>query len=193
MTSRSTSCRRPGGEPRQLTFYPARGPLPPRWGWENQVYGWSKDGKQVYFRSSRDSWSVGIARLYSVSIDGGAAEPLPMPQAGSADYSPNGTEMVYSPQARDFRSEKRYSGGQANHLYIFDLKNRSAKKITNEQRATRDPMWVGDTIFYNSDRDGHFNLYAYNVGSGRSTQVTTNRQYDVRWPSSDNEARSFTS
>ena len=178
-----------GGEPRQLTFYPARGPLPPRWGWENQVHGWSKDGKQIYFRSSRDSWSVGIARLYSVSIDGGAAEPLPMPQAGSADYSPNGTEMVYSPQARDFRSEKRYSGGQANHLYIFDLKNRSAKKITNEQRATRDPMWVGDTIFYNSDRDGHFNLYAYNVGSGRSTQVTTNRQYDVRWPSSDNESQ----
>lgn len=176
-----------GGEPRQLTFYPARGPLPPRWGWENQVYGWSKDGKQIYFRSSRDSWSVGMARLYSVSIDGGAAEPLPMPSAGSGDYSPSGNEMVYSPQSRDFRSEKRYGGGQANQLYIFDMKSRNAKKITDGPRATRDAMWVGDTIFYNSDRDGHFNLYAYNVGSGRSTQVTTNRQYDVRWPSSDNE------
>ena len=176
-----------GGEPRQLTFYPARGPLPPRWGWENQVYGWSKDGKQIYFRSSRDSWSVGMARLYSVSIDGGASEPLPMPSAGSGDYSPSGNEMVYSPQSRDFRSEKRYGGGQANQLYIFDMKSRSAKKITDGPRATRDAMWVGDTIFYNSDRDGHFNLYAYNVGSGRSTQVTTNRQYDVRWPSSDNE------
>jgi tricorn protease len=176
-----------GGEPRQLTFYPARGPLPPRWGWENQVYGWSKDGKQIYFRSSRDSWSVGIARLYSVSIDGGAAEALPMPSAGSGDYSPSGSEMVYSPQSRDFRSEKRYAGGQANQLYIFDLKSRNAKRITEGPRATRDAMWVGDTIFYNSDRDGHFNLYAYSVSSGRSTQVTTNRQYDVRWPSSDNE------
>lgn len=176
-----------GGEPRQLTFYPARGPLPPRWGWENQVFGWSKDGKHIYFRSSRDSWSVGIARLYSVSVDGGAAEPLPMPSAGSGDYSPSGNEMVYSPQSRDFRSEKRYGGGQANQLYIFDMKSRNAKKITDGPRATRDAMWVGDTIFYNSDRDGHFNLYAYNVGSGRSTQVTTNRQYDVRWPSSDNE------
>lgn len=176
-----------GGEPRQLTFYPARGPLPPRWGWENQVHGWSKDGKQIYFRSSRDSWSVGIARLYSVSLDGGAAEPLPMPQAGSGDYSPTGNEMVYSPQARDFRSEKRYGGGQANQLYIFDVKNRSAKKITDGPRANRDPMWIGDTIFFNSDRDGHFNLFAYNVGSGRAIQVTTNRQYDVRWPSSDNE------
>jgi tricorn protease len=176
-----------GGEPRQLTFYPARGPLPPRWGWENQVFGWSKDGKHIYFRSSRDSWTLGIARLYSVSIDGGAAEPLPMPNAGSGDYSPSGNEMVYSPQSRDFRSEKRYGGGQANQLYIFDLKSRSAKRITEGPRATRDAMWVGDTIFYNSDRDGHFNLYAYNVASGRSTQVTTNRQYDVRWPSSDNE------
>ncbi len=176
-----------GGEPRQLTFYPARGPLPPRWGWENQVYGWSKDGKQIYFRSSRDSWSVGIARLYAVSIDGGAAEPLPMPTAGSGDYSPSGNEMVYSPQSRDFRSEKRYGGGQANQLYIFDLKSRSAKKITEGPRPTRDAMWVGDTIFFNSDRDGHFNLYAYSVSSGRTNQVTTNRQYDVRWPSSDNE------
>lgn len=176
-----------GGEPRQLTFYPARGPLPPRWGWENQVYGWSKDGKQIYFRSSRDSWSVGIARLYSVSIDGGPAEALPMPSAGSGDYSPSGDEMVYSPQSRDFRSEKRYGGGQANQLYIFDLKSRNAKKITEGPRATRDAMWVGDTIFFNSDRDGHFNLYAYNVSSGRTNQVTTNRQYDVRWPSSDNE------
>ncbi len=176
-----------GGQPRQLTFYPARGPLPPRWGWENQVYGWSKDGKQIYFRSTMDSWSVGMSRLYSVSIDGGPAEPLPMPSAGSGDYSPSGNEMVYSPQARDFRSEKRYGGGQANQLYIFDLKSRSAKKITDGPRATRDAMWVGETIFYNSDRDGHFNLYAYNVSSGRSTQVTANRQYDVRWPSSDND------
>src|SRR4030095_2047074 len=50
-------------------------------------------------------------------------------------------------------------------------------------------MWIGDTIFFNSDRDGHFNLYAYNVPNGRTVQVTTNRQYDVRWPSSDNEGR----
>lgn len=107
-----------GGEPRQLTFYPARGPLPPRWGWDNQVFGWSNDGKQIYFRSTRDSWTLTIARLYSVSIDGGPAEALPMPTAGSGDYSPNGAQMVYSPQSRDFRSEKRYGGGQANQSFM---------------------------------------------------------------------------
>src|SRR5512135_2316604 len=68
-----------GGVPRQLTFYPARGPLPPRWGYDNQVYGWSVDGKKVLFRSLRDGWFPGFSRLYEVSIDGGPAEALPMP------------------------------------------------------------------------------------------------------------------
>ena len=178
-----------GGEPRQLTFYPAKGPLAPRWGWDNQVYGWSKDGKRIFFRSLRDSWSLPIARLYSVAVEGGPAEALPMPTAGSGDFSPSGGEMVYSPQSRDFRSEKRYGGGQANALYIFDLKSNAAKRISEGPRATRDPMWIGDTIFFNSDRDGHFNLYSYNVSTSKTTQVTNNREWDVRWPSSDNEGR----
>src|SRR5215813_5763322 len=95
--------------------------------------------------------------------------------------------MVYSPQSRDFRSEKRYGGGQANALYIFDLKTNSAKRITEGPRATRDAMWIGDTIYFNSDRDGHFNLYAYSISSGRTSQITNNRTWDLRWPSSDNE------
>src|SRR4029078_350155 len=112
-----------------------------------------------------------------------------MPTAGSGDLSPTNDEVVYSPQSRDFRSEKRYGGGQANELYIFNLQNNSARRITEGPRATRDAMWIGDTIYYNSDRDGHFNLYAYSVSGGRSTQVTNNKQWDVRWPSSDNEGQ----
>jgi tricorn protease len=178
-----------GGDPRQLTYYPARGPLAPRWGWDNQVFGWTKDSKRIIFRSLRDSWSLPIARLYSVSVDGGPATAFPMPTAGSGDLSPNNDEIVYSPQSRDFRSEKRYGGGQANQLFIFNLGSNAAKRITEGPRATRDAMWIGDTIFFNSDRDGHFNLYAYNVPNGRTTQVTTSRLWDVRWPSSDNEGQ----
>ena len=112
-----------------------------------------------------------------------------MPAAGSGDFSPDSNQMVYSPQSRDFRPEKRYGGGQANALYIFDLKTYATKRIAEGPRATRDPMWVGDTIYYNSDRDGHFNLYAYHVPSGKTTQVTNNKVWDVRWPSSDNQGR----
>ena len=178
-----------GGVPRQLTFYPARGPLTPRWGWDNQVYGWSSDGKRIIFKSQQDSWSLPIARLYSVSVEGGPTVALPMPQAGSGDYSPDSTQMVYSPQSRDFRPEKRYGGGQANSLYIFDLKTYATKRITEGPRATRDPIWMGNTIYFNSDRDGHFNLYAYDVPSGKTTQITNNKVWDVRWPSADNQDR----
>ena len=178
-----------GGVPKQLTFYPAKGPLAPRWGWDNQVDGWSKDGKRIFFRSLRDSWSLPIARLYSVSVDGGPAEALPMPEAGSGDYSPDSSRMVYSPQFRDFRSEKRYGGGQANVLYIFDLKTSETKRITEGPRPARDAMWIGDTIYFNADRDGHFNLYSYGVSSGKTAQVTSSKQWDVRWPSSDHEGR----
>ncbi len=178
-----------GGEPRQLTFYPSRGPLAPRWGYDNQVYGWTNDGHYVIFRTLRDGWALGQSRLYRVSIDGGPSEPLPMPVAGSGSLSPGGNEIVYSPQARDFRPEKRYSGGTANQLYIFDLETHAAKLISEGPRSSRDPMWIGRQIYFNSDKDGHFNLYAYDVASGKTTEVTHNTVWDVRWPSSDRERR----
>src|SRR5262249_13809854 len=168
-----------GGEPRQMTFYPARGPLTPRWGYDNQVYGWTNDGRSVLFRAYRDSWTLTECRLYTVSIDGGPAEPLPMPESGAGAYSPDGNRVVYSPLFRDFRPEKRYSGGQANVLYIFDLKTYETKRISEGPRASRDPMWIGNTIYYDSDRDGHFNLYAYDTVGGKTSQVTFNKTWDI--------------
>ena len=177
-----------GGEPKQLTFYPSRGPLAPRWGFDNQLMGWTRDNK-VFFRSLRDTWTLPVAKLYTVSPEGGPSEALPMPEAGSGDFSPDGTKMVYSPRFRDFRPEKRYSGGQANTLYIYNLQNADAVKISDSPRAARDAMWVGSTIYYNSDKDGKFNLYAYNTGNAKTTQITTNKDWDIRWPSSDGAER----
>src|SRR5215510_14098051 len=138
-----------GGIPKQLTFYPARGPLTPRWGYDNQVYGWTPDGQSVVFRSGREYFDLGVTNLYTVSMNGGPAERLPMPESGAGDFSPDGKKLVYSPRFRDFRSEKRYGGGQANDLFIFDLATNEAKRITDHPRADRDPMWIGNTIYFN--------------------------------------------
>src|SRR5579863_3963249 len=79
-----------GGVPKQLTFYPARGPLNPRWGYDNQVYGWTPDGKSVIFRGLREHFDLADNRLYSVSVDGGLPRALPMPKSGAGDFSPDG-------------------------------------------------------------------------------------------------------
>jgi tricorn protease len=178
-----------GGEPVQLTFYPAKGPFAPRWGYDNQVMGWTNDGQSIVFRSQRDSWTLPVSRLYKVSMNGGTAEPLPMPEAGSGDFSPDGSKMVYSPRSRDFRSEKRYGGGQANTLYIYDLATNDARKISEGVRPWRDPMWIGEKIYFNSDKDGKFNLYAYDTGNGKAAAATNFKDWEIRWPSSDDQSK----
>jgi tricorn protease len=172
-----------GGAPKQLTYYPARGPLPARWGYDNQVYGWTNDGKAVLFRSLRDSWELSHSRLYTVSVDGGLPEPLPMPVSGAGDFSPDGKRVIYSPLFRDFRTWKRYQGGWAQDLYIFDLATFALERVTDDPHADRDPMWIGNKIYFASDRDGTLNLYSYDLSSKKTTEVTHSHDWDVRWPS----------
>jgi tricorn protease len=178
-----------GGVPKQLTFYPSRGPLPARWGYDNQVYGWTPDGKSVVFRSLREYFDLGDSRLYTVSVDGGLPVALPMPKSGAGDISPDGAKVVYSPLFRDFRTWKRYSGGWAQQLYIFDLKSHEAEKITDDARAHRDPMWVGGKIYYSSDKDDTNNLYSYDPSTKTTTELTHSTKWDVRWPSTDHQSR----
>ena len=159
--------RRHGGEPKQLTCYPAHGPMPQRWGFDNQVYGWTPDGKSVLFRSWRESISESNPRLYTVSVDGGLPAALPMPVAGVGRYSPDGKQIVYSPKFRDFRTWNRYVGGWAQDLYIYDFAAKSAKNITNDPNTDRDPVWIGNAIYFLADRGEHLNLYRYDVAERR--------------------------
>src|SRR5579885_3739169 len=92
-----------GGEPTQLTFYPALGPLPQRWGFDHQVYGWTPDGRRILFRSYMDGFALAQPRLFTVAKDGGLPEPLPMPVSGVGAFSPDGKELVYSPLFGNFR------------------------------------------------------------------------------------------
>ncbi|KPK79007.1 MAG: peptidase S41 [Gemmatimonas sp. SM23_52] len=178
-----------GGVPQQLTYYPARGPLAPRWGYDNQVYGWTRDGTAVLFRSLRDGWDLADCRLYTVPRAGGLPSALPMPVTGAGEFSPDGSNVVYSYPFRDFRTWKRYQGGWAQNLYIFDLATNQAQQITDHPRADRDPMWMGELIYFTSDRDGTLNLYSYDPGTGATAQLTRSTTWDVRWPSADEEGR----
>ena len=174
-----------GGVPRQLTWYPARGPLAPRWGYDNQVYDWTSDGRSVLFRSLRYSTGLSDSRLFLVSTEGGLQTPLPMPESGAGDLSPDGTRVVYSPLFRDFRTWKRYEGGWAQELYVFDRETNDVEQVTDHPRADRDPMWIGNTIYFTSDREGTLNLYEFDLGTRETTQLTTSRTWDVRWPGDD--------
>jgi hypothetical protein len=108
--------------------------------------------------------------LYTVDVDGGLPVKLPMPTAGAGDFSPDSKKIVYSPLFRDFRTCKRYEGGWAQDLYIFDLKKHDVRKIAASKRTERDPMWIGDKIFFVSDRDGTLNLFRYDPARDDASQ-----------------------
>jgi tricorn protease len=176
-----------GGVPRQLTFFPATGPLADRWGYDNLVYGWTPDGKSVLFRSKRDAFEQSDAHLYTVPVAGGLPVALPVPKGGGADFSPDGRQLAYSPLWRDFRTWKRYQGGWASDLYIVDLGTQALTRITDNPRTDRDPMWIGNAVWFASDRSGTLNLYRYDTASRATTQVTQSTTFDVRWPSADRD------
>lgn len=174
-----------GGVPTQLTYYPALGPLPQRWGFDNQVYGWTPDGGRILFRTYIDSFELSQPRLFTVDKNGGMPYALPMPIAGVGKYSPDGKQLVYSPLFRDFRTWDRYQGGWAQDLYIFDMATQQGRNITNNPRTDRDPVWIGNAIYFVSDRDDVLNLFRYDIATNQTTQLTKHRNFDVRWASGD--------
>ncbi|MDX1625969.1 MAG: S41 family peptidase [Wenzhouxiangellaceae bacterium] len=180
-----------GGEPRQLTWYPAEGPLPPRWGYDHQVHDWTPDGKAVVFRSLRDAWDSSEGRLYRVSVEGGLPEALPMPTAGSGVFAGSDRRMFYSPLARDFRTWKRYEGGWAQDLWFFDLDEGTARQVTDHPRTDRDPMWIDGAGYFASDRGEHgkLNLYRVDPTSGEIAAITAHDDWDVRWPAAGPQGR----
>jgi len=178
-----------GGEPTRQTWYPSEGPLPARWGYDHQVYGWTPDGEAVLFRSVREGFGLTDSRLYTAKLSGGLPEALPMVISGAGALSPEGDRILYSPLFRDFRTWKRYQGGWAQDLYIFELDGSGSRNITDSIRTDRDPMWMEDGIFFVSDRDDYLNIYAYDLGNEQTRQLTRHQGRDVRWASDDGSHR----
>ena len=176
-----------GGQPRQLTFYQGSAhPLNDRMGIHNMVINWTPDSKRIVFLSRRDASNGWIKRPFTVSIDGGLPEPLPMDQGGLTSFNSDGTKIAYNRIFRNFRTWKRYTGGLAQDIYIYDIKNNVLElKIPHTEYTDTFPMWSGNTVYFNSDRgpEHRFNLYSYDLGSKQVEQLTHFTDFDVMWPS----------
>ena len=172
-----------GGEPRQLTYYNDVGVLPPRGGWDNMVLGWTPDGKHVLFRANRVPYSNRLGRPYIVPVEGGQEQPLPITEGGSARYSPDGTKLAFTPISNEFRGWKRYRGGQSPDVWIYDLTRNTSEQITTTRAQDMVPVWLGDIIYFLSDRDWTMNVFAYDTRSKKTRKVTNHTDYDVLWPS----------
>ena len=179
-----------GGVPRELTFYPAFGPLYPWIGSDNQVLGWTPDSRSVLFWSMRDADGVlSEGSLYTVGIDGGPSRRLPVGAAGAGALAPDGRRLAYEPVHRDASNWKRYGGGRARGLYLMDLAGGQPRRVAASKRSERDPMWVGDQLCFTSDRDGTLNLYTVDPATDAVRQLTRSGTWDVRWPSTDHVGR----
>jgi tricorn protease len=176
-----------GGQPKQLTFYQGSAtPLSERMGIHNEVITWFPDSQRILFLSRRDATNGWIKRPYSVSIDGGLPEPLPMDQGGLTSFSPDGNKIAYNRIFRNFRTWKRYTGGLAQDIYIYDVKNNVfEQQIPHTDYTDTFPMWHGNTIYFTSDRgpEHKLNLYSFDLGSKQIEQLTKFDNYDVMWPS----------
>ena len=176
-----------GGTPTQLTYYNDVGIMPPRGGFDYQVLGWTPDGKNVLFRGNRLPWGERMGKYYTISVEGGFEIPLQIPEGGGGMLSPDGSKMVYTPIEREWRTWKRYRGGRAQDVWIYDLKNNTTEKITDWLGTDNQPMWVGNKIYFTSDRTGTLNLYSYDLTSKQTSAVTDFDNYDVLWPSASED------
>ncbi len=174
-----------GGTPRQITWYNDVGALPPRGGFDYWVLGWSADGRNIRFRANRLPFSDRMGRYYQVPFSGGLETALPIPEGGGASWSPDGRKVAFTPIDREFRTWKRYEGGRAQDLWIYDLDTNAAEKITDWKGTDNQPVWVQKTIYFTSDRDRKLNLWAFDTVKRTARQVTRHDDYDVLWPGGD--------
>ncbi len=153
-----------GGIPKRLTWHPAA----------DIVRGFTPDGKSVLFISQRACFSNRYYKLYTVPVAGGPAKELEIPNAFFASYSPDGSRMAYTPIPDAFKQWKHYRGGSIARIWLFSFKDMSVEAIPQPATGSNDtgPVWVGNTVYFRSDRDGEFNVYAYDIGSKQVKALT---------------------
>ena len=173
-----------GGEPRRLTYSAlvGRDKVGERMGPNNIVMGWTPDGKQIVYRSKQWCFSGLRAQLCKVSVDGGLPEFIPTTEGGFCSYSPDGKKLAMNRMFREFRTWKYYRGGQADDIWINTVGTTKLEKITDNDAQDIFPMWIGQEIYYLSDRDRTMNLFVYDTKSKQTRKVTDFTEYDCKFP-----------
>lgn len=184
-----------GGVPTRITYSATLGrdDVTDRMGPNNIVMDWSTDGQSVIFRSRMHTFNDFIGSLYSAPLNGDLATQLPVPRGGFMSFSDDGKKMAYNRVFREFRTWKRYRGGMADDIWVFDFDTKSVENITNNAQQDIIPMWKGNRIYYLSDRDASekMNLFVYDTATKQTRQLTTYTNFDIKFPSIGNDAIVF--
>ncbi len=146
---------------------------------------WYPDGSRILYTSSMESGKQRFSQFYSVSPKGGMPDKLPVPYGEFGTLSPDGKMIAYTPRTRSSRNWKRYRGGMAPDIWIFNLETKGSENITDDPANDEFPMWFGNTIYFLSDRNAEkrANIYAYDTSSKQIRQVTDFKEYDTHFPS----------
>ena len=163
-----------GGAPVRITHHPDN----------DMISDWTPDGTQLLFSSRRASGVRSLSQFYLVSTDGGFAKVLPVPYGDVGALSPTATTLAYTTRDRGFRTWKRFRGGTAPEIWLFDLENLSAQNLTESDANDSRPMWHGDTLYFLSDRGPALrsNIWALDTITGEMRQVTHFTDFDVSFP-----------
>jgi len=165
-----------GGMPVRLTHHPMG----------DRLIDWHPDGKRVLFASGRESGRQRYNQFYLVPATGGLPEKLAVPYGEFGAFAGDGRRFAYMPQSQDFRTWKRYRGGWASDIWLFDLQTMAASNLTRNEANDGQAMWFGDTIYFLSDRGPgeRANIWALDSKAGTARQVTTFKDVDVTFPAS---------
>jgi tricorn protease len=168
-----------GGEPRRLTYHPA----------DADVLGWTPDGKRILFSSFRNAFAGGVVQLFTVPVEGGFATQVPLVRAAEGSFSPDGGRIAYVPNLQWQRAWKKYRGGQTKPIWIANLTDSNVDaKIPRENSNDFNPMWVGDTIYFLSDRNGPVTLFSYDVKTQQVKQIVKHDGLDIKSASAASDA-----
>lgn len=172
-----------GGEPKRITYTAtnSRDDIGDRMGPNNIAMTWTPDGSGVVYRNRISDGFDG--KLWIAPINSGMPSELPLPEGGFCCYSPDGKQLAYNRVFREFRTWKHYKGGMADDIWIYDFSTKTVQNITNNVAQDIFPMWIGNEIYFASDREMRMNIYVYNTTTHQTSKVTDFKDYDVKFPS----------